>query len=54
MEINILKELDHPNIIKMFETFEDKDHVFLVMEYCHGGELFYHLENKGTKLINLL
>jgi hypothetical protein len=32
----------------MFETFEDKDNIFLVMEYCHGGELFFYLENKGN------
>jgi len=31
----------------MFETFEDNDNLFLVMEYCHGGELFNYLENKG-------
>ena len=41
METNILRELDHPNVIKMYETFEDSDNVYLVMELCEGGELFY-------------
>ena len=39
-EINIMRELDHPNIIKLFETFEDSRNVYLVMEHCEGGELF--------------
>lgn len=40
MEIDIMKELDHPNIIKLFEVFEDARFVYLVMELCEGGELF--------------
>jgi len=51
METNILRELDHPNVIKMYETFEDSDNVYLVMELCEGGELFYKVEEKGLNLI---
>lgn len=39
-EISILKSLDHPNIIRTFEFFEDLKRMYLVMEYCSGGELF--------------
>ena len=39
-EMNILRELDHPNILKLFEVFEDNKKFFLVTEYCKGGELF--------------
>ena len=39
-EINILKELDHPNIVKMYEFFEDDRRYYLVTEICKGGELF--------------
>jgi len=39
-EISLMKQLDHPNIIKLFETFEDKQFIYLVMELCEGGELF--------------
>lgn len=40
IEIEILKQVDHPNIIKLFETFEDARNVYLVFEMCEGGELF--------------
>ena len=42
-EINLLRELDHPNIIKLYETFEDKQYIYLIMEECSGGELFQRL-----------
>lgn len=39
-EIAILKKLDHPNIIKYYETYENAKYLYIVMEYCPGGELF--------------
>ncbi len=42
-EIAILKSLDHPNIIKLHETWETERICFLVTEVCEGGELFYHI-----------
>lgn len=39
-EIDIMKTLDHPSIIKLYDAFEDDDSVHLVMELCKGGELF--------------
>ncbi|PFH37490.1 calcium-dependent protein kinase CDPK6 [Besnoitia besnoiti] len=38
-EIEVLKSLDHPNIIKIFEVFEDYHNMYIVMETCEGGEL---------------
>ncbi|CAD8093543.1 unnamed protein product [Paramecium primaurelia] len=46
-EIEIMRNLDHPNIIKLFETFEDARNVYLVMELCEGGELFDRIIDKG-------
>jgi len=31
---------DHPNIIKVYEVFQDKDYLYIVTELCLGGELF--------------
>ena len=45
-EINNLKDLDHPNIIKMFEFFEDSKRYYIVTEICKGGELFDEIINR--------
>eukprot|EP00920_Eleutheroschizon_duboscqi_P034489 GHVT01082735.1.p1 GENE.GHVT01082735.1~~GHVT01082735.1.p1 ORF type:complete len:459 (+),score=41.23 GHVT01082735.1:415-1791(+) len=42
-EINVLKSLDHPNIIKIFEVYEDYNNIYIVMETCEGGELLERL-----------
>lgn len=39
-EIDILKNLTHPNILRLFEVFEDRVSIFLVTELCDGIELF--------------
>jgi serine/threonine protein kinase len=42
-EIKILSKLDHPNICKYYETYESPNHIYLIMEYCGGGDLFYKI-----------
>ena len=39
-EMAILRRLDHPNILKLFEVFEESNRFLLVTEYCKGGDLF--------------
>lgn len=39
-EVRILTTVDHPNIVKYYESYEDAKYMYLVMEYCPGGELF--------------
>ena len=39
-ELNVLKKMDHPNIIKIFEFYIGDDSYYLVTEYCSGGDLF--------------
>jgi len=46
-EVKILKTLDHPNIIKYYEEIDDDPYVFLVTEYCSGGDLFDRISNKS-------
>ena len=45
-EIVILKNLDHPNIMKLYEFFEDNKNYYMVSEYCDQGDLY----EKMTKL----
>lgn len=35
-----MMRLDHPNILRLIDYFEDKKNVYLVLELCTGGELF--------------
>ncbi len=46
-EIDTLKNLDHPNILRLYEVFEDKKYIFLVTEFCQGGELFDEIIARG-------
>ena len=49
-EIEILKKMDHPNIIKLYEVYESERSLYLVMEECKGGEIFdriiQHIQEK--------
>ena len=45
-EVNALKTLDHPHIIKLFEVYEDEVNIYLVQELCSGGELFDFIVEK--------
>lgn len=48
-ERNLMKELDHKNIIRILDYFEDKNYIFIIMEYINGGNL-YSLIKKRRKL----
>lgn len=48
-EIKIMEEMEpHPNIIQIHEKFEDKNNLWLVLDYCGGGELFDRIKNQPT------
>lgn len=47
-EINILKTLDHPHILKIYEYYEDDDSYYIVMDFYEGGELFQKIIDLGT------
>jgi len=43
----IMEQLSHPYIVKLHWAFKSKDDLHFVMDFCAGGELFYHLHNVG-------
>ena len=45
-EISILKLVRHKNIIKLYEVIETPQKIYLIMEYCEGGELFDYIVQK--------
>ena len=48
-EINILKKLNHPNIVKIYEFYISKTHYYIVTEFCKEGELFSYIKNKYSE-----
>ena len=49
-EIDILKIAKHPNIIKLYDVFENEKYIYIIMEYCPGGDLFSYIEKRDFKL----
>jgi calcium-dependent protein kinase len=47
--MSIIKKVDHPNIVDVYDTYESDDYYFIVMEYLDGGELMDFLAAKGPQ-----
>lgn len=46
-EITMMKLMNHPNIMRIYDVFESETELYLVLEYVEGGELFDFLVNRG-------
>ncbi|EME83517.1 uncharacterized protein MYCFIDRAFT_154099 [Pseudocercospora fijiensis CIRAD86] len=42
-EVQIMRQLDHPNIIKLIDFSESRQYYFIILELCPGGELFHQI-----------
>lgn len=54
-EINVLRSLDHPNIVKAYEVYETKANIYVLMEYCSGGDLYArapYIENQAANVVS--
>ena len=50
VEIDILKIAQHPNIIKLYDVFENENYIYIIMEYCSGGDLLSYFEHYEYEL----
>lgn len=48
-EAELVQRLDHPNVVKHYETYEDAQMVYFVLEFCSGGELYDRLAAMRTE-----
>ncbi|KAF4077955.1 hypothetical protein AMELA_G00193800 [Ameiurus melas] len=49
-EIDVMNQLNHPNILQLFDAFETKNQIVLVLEYVEGGELFERIVDESCPL----
>ena len=47
-EVEILRKISHPNIVNIFEIYEDSKKFYIMMEICEGGELFEAISEQGS------
>ena len=47
-EVSVLRALDHPNILKLYEYYQDDKNFYLITELCNGGELFDRIISHGS------
>lgn len=48
-EIECMKDLDHPNIVKLIEVIEDSKYIYIILEYCKVGDLSKFLNKRSLK-----
>ena len=60
-EVTIYQALDHPNIMRFYDFFKGPKHMYMVLEYVRGGELFdeivkrsHYTESKARELVHTL
>lgn len=47
-ERNLLTKLSHHFLVNMVYAFQDREYLYLVMDYCNRGDLRYHLGTHGS------
>jgi serine/threonine protein kinase len=47
LEIDVLRNMKHPNVIELYEVYESSKYIHLLLPYLEGGELFERIKAKG-------
>lgn len=48
-EINIMKNLNNKNVLKLFDIITDKNYMYMILEYCENGDLYKFLKKRPLK-----
>jgi serine/threonine protein kinase len=48
-EIEVMKNISHPNIVKLYDVIYEEDSMYLILEYCKNGDLSKYLKNRPLK-----
>lgn len=48
-EISIMRQIDHPNVVKLYEIKKTEKHIYLILEYCAGGDLQQYMRRQEQK-----
>ncbi|KAE8374784.1 hypothetical protein BDV26DRAFT_300021 [Aspergillus bertholletiae] len=46
-EVVIMKLIEHPNVVRLYDVWENRGEIYLVLEHVKGGELFHYIRNNG-------
>ena len=46
LEVNLLKNLDHPHIVAYKQSYFTLEQLIIIMEYCEVGDLSYHIKRR--------
>ena len=46
-EINVMKQLTSPHVVKMFDVYEDSKNTYIILELCNGGDLDKFIRSHG-------
>jgi serine/threonine protein kinase len=48
-EVELMKTISHPNIVRLYEVLQQNTYVYMIMEYCNGGDLSRYIQRQTNK-----
>ena len=51
VQVRVLSQMKHPNIVGYLESFEERGNLYIVMDYCDGGDLFKKINDQRGRLL---
>lgn len=51
LQVLVLSQMKHPNIVAYLESFEERGNLYIVMDYCDGGDMYKKINDQRGKLV---